>query len=91
MAGPRVNLEYMLLLRQVMSCLVRGLHDPRLTSPTAEEIVEWFRSVQIRDVETLLSEAKRLALVANCPAECGGPDITPHFYELATTEISSER
>jgi hypothetical protein len=90
MVGPKVNLEYMLLLRQVVTCLIRGLSDPRLQPPSAEEIVGWLRSVEPQDVENLLSEAKRLALVANCPAQCGGSDITPVFQNIAITKMSSD-
>jgi hypothetical protein len=56
------NSEYMQVVCEVVSCLVNQLHHPQLSSPSADEIVDWFRQVN-KEVEIAieqLREAKRI-------------------------------
>ena len=66
--------EYLILLRQVISCLMTNLYDPRLRQLTPQEILDWFHRVELEDVETVLPEATSVSPLAGCPASCGGSD-----------------
>jgi hypothetical protein len=83
------NAEYSLLLRQVMSCLIRGLHDPRLQDPGADEIFAWLTSVDRNHIERLLPEATRLASLATCFQPCGGSDVSALIRELDSGKTDS--
>ena len=57
------NSEYMQVVGEVVGCLIHQLHHPQLSSPTAEEIADWFHQVTKEEVQIAierLREAKRI-------------------------------
>lgn len=57
------NSEYMQVLSEVVGCLIGQLHHPQLSSPSADELAEWFHEVKKEDVEVAierLRESKRI-------------------------------
>ncbi len=57
------NSEYMHVVSEVVECLVNQLHHPQLSSPSADEITEWFNQVKKEEVEVAierLRNAKRI-------------------------------
>ena len=56
----RGNPEYMAVLSEVVTCLFRQLHHPKLTMD-ARQITDWFHHVRLEDVQELLDteEAKQ--------------------------------
>jgi hypothetical protein len=57
------NSEYMHVVCEVVECLVTQLHHPKLSSPSADEITEWFNQVSREEVEVAierLRKAKRI-------------------------------
>jgi hypothetical protein len=57
------NSEYMQVVSEVVGCLIHQLHHPQLSSPTADEITNWFHQVTTDEVQTAierLREAKRI-------------------------------
>ncbi len=57
------NSEYMQVVSEVVSCLVNQLHHPQLSSPSADEITDWFHQVSKEEVEIAIEQlrgAKRI-------------------------------
>lgn len=57
------NSEYMQVVGEVVGCLIHQLHHPQLSSPTADEITDWFHQVTKEEVQIAierLREAKRI-------------------------------
>jgi len=56
----RGNPEYMAVLSEVVACLFRQLHHPKLTMD-ARQITDWFHHVNSDDVQAVLDrlEAKQ--------------------------------
>lgn len=57
------NSEYMQVVSEVVGCLIHQLHHPQLSSPTADEITNWFHQVTRDEVQIAierLREAKRI-------------------------------
>ena len=57
------NSEYMQVVGEVVGCLIHQLHHPQLSSPTADEIADWFHQVTKEEVQIAierLREAKRI-------------------------------
>jgi hypothetical protein len=52
------NSEYMQVVREVVGCLVNQLHDPQLSSPSADEITDWFHQVNKEEVEIAIEQLR---------------------------------
>lgn len=49
------NPEYMAALAEVVDCLCRQLHDPRLSKCTATEVHRWLTGIKLEEVELALT------------------------------------
>ena len=52
------NSEYMQVIHEVVACLVNQLHHPQLSSPRAEEIIDWFHQVKKEEVEIAMRQLR---------------------------------
>jgi hypothetical protein len=53
------NSEYMHVVSQVVECLINQLHHPQLSSPSADEITEWFNQVKKEEVEAAMEQLRK--------------------------------
>ena len=69
MNNAGVNPEYLAVLSEVVTCLFRQLHHPKLTMD-ARQITDWFHHVRLEDVQKVLEKAEAnqaSSTVANQP------------------------
>jgi hypothetical protein len=58
---PPPSLEYLVVLRAVVTKLLEVMSEPRLPDLSAEEIEYWFHGVRVEDIEKALFEPEENA------------------------------